>query len=549
MVPDGTALDSRRETGWIVIETHALRTVAATALDNLERHRRRINALNVYPVPDGDTGTNLVLTVRGIVEALDRSTATSRADLAAEIQRAATMEAKGNSGVILSTIVRGAAGVLAERDAIDGEALAWALRAGATSAYGDVKPPVEGTMLTVIREMAEEAERADVASLPLEEALARVIARGEDTVARTPEMLDKLREAGVVDAGGVGLVEIVRGLRHGLTGEPLPDPPDVTEELTEEAIHQDESLFRFCTGFVVEGESLDLDALYAELQPLGDSLLVTGDASIAKVHVHTDEPERALDVGRAAGLVDEAHVEVADMRSQAAERERWLSQLHAAAQAAASSVGLVAVAQGAGNRDILRSEGAAIVIEGGQTMNPSVGQILEAITAVNSENVIVLPNNPNVRLAAENAAAESTKDVRVIASESVTEGIAGAFAFDPEQDTDANEAAMRMAIDAVDAAEITRASRDATVDGVTAAEGEFLGLVDGRAVAADLDLWVVLDAVLDRFAQNGRSYVLVLQGEGAPDAEAIRARLEARGLDCDVSSGGQPLYPLLLSAE
>jgi DAK2 domain fusion protein YloV len=529
--------------------TQRLRAVASSALDNIERHRRRINALNVYPVPDGDTGTNLALTLRGVVAALTGSEASGPMQLTRDIQRAATMEAKGNSGVIFSTIVRGIAGELGDRDAVDGAALAAALRAGATSAYGAGKPPVEGTMLTVIREMAEEAERPEVASLSLEDALAHVIARGEDTVARTPEMLDKLREAGVVDAGGVGLVEIARGVLHGLTGEPLPDPPDVTDELTEESIHQEESLYRYCTGFVVEGEGLDLDGLYAELEPLGDSLLVTGDASIAKVHVHTDEPERALAIGRARGLVDEGHVEVADMHSQAAERERWLGQLHAAAQAPPTEVGLVAVAQGAGNRDILKSEGASIVIDGGQTTNPSVGQILEAITAVNAESVIVLPNNPNIRLAAENAAAESTKDVRVIATDSVPEGIVGAFAFNAGNDVDANEAAMREAVDAVDAAEITRASRDATVDGVTAAEGDFLGLVDGRAVAADDDLWAVLDAILDRFASHGRSYVTVLRGEGAPEAGEIEARLAERGLDGDVTSGGQPLYPLLLSAE
>lgn len=527
----------------------AVTEVASVALDNLERHRRRINALNVYPVPDGDTGTNLTLTVRGIVESLGRTTATTPAMLAAEVQRAATMEAKGNSGVILSTIVRGMAHVLADRAQLDGTTLAAALRAGTASAYQAVKVPVEGTMLTVIREMAEEAERAEVSALPLAEALAHVIARGLDAVERTPEMLDKLREAGVVDAGGVGLVELARGVLHGLTGEPLPDPPDVTEELSEESIHLEESRYRFCTGFVVEGTGIDLEALYTELEPLGDSLLVTGDPTVAKIHVHTDEPERVLGVGRAVGVVDEARIEIGDMHSQAAERERWLAQLHAAAQAPPSQVGLVAVAQGAGNREILKSEGATIVIEGGQTMNPSVGQILEAITALNTECVIVLPNNPNIRLAAEKAAAESTKDVRVIATSSVPEGIAAAFAFDAGRDIDANQAAMREGVDAVETAEITRASRDATVDGVTAAAGNFLGLVDGRALVADADLWVVLDAILQRFVDDGRGFVQVLRGEDAPEASEIQARLDARGLEGDVTLGGQPLYPLLLSAE
>ena len=526
-----------------------VRSLAATSLENIELHRRRINALNVYPVPDGDTGTNLTLTMQGIVAALQASKATTAVEFAADIQRAATMEAKGNSGVILSTIVRGMARVIGEHDQVDGEILAQAMRAGATSAYQAVKVPVEGTMLTVIREMAEESELPDVRSLPVAEALARSIARGEDAVERTPELLDKLRESGVVDAGGVGVVELFRGILHGLTGEPLPEAPTVTEELAEESIHHEESEFRYCTVFVVEGAELDLDDIHASLEPLGDSLLVTGDESVAKVHVHTDEPERALDVGRAVGVVDGARVEIGDMHSQAAERERWLAQLHVAAQAPIVRSALVAVAQGAGNRDILRSEGAIVVIEGGQTMNPSVGQILEGITAANADNVIVLPNNANVRLAAENAARESTKDVRVIDTGSVPEGIAAAFAFDPNAEIDGNEAAMRDALSSVLAAEVTIASRDARVDGVAATAGDYLAMLDGRAYAAAPDLWIVVDALLQRFADDGLSFVTVFRGEGAPEEDEISARVEARGLEAAVMWGGQPHYPLLLSAE
>jgi hypothetical protein len=526
-----------------------VRTLAATALENVERHRRRINALNVYPVPDGDTGTNLALTMQVIVAALEASTATTAVELAADIQRAATMEAKGNSGVILSTIVRGMARVLGEHDRVDGEILAQAMRSGATSAYQAVKVPVEGTMLTVMREMAEESELHEVRSLPVADALARTIVRGDAAVERTPELLDKLRESGVVDAGGVGVVELFRGILHGLTGEPLPEAPSVAEGIAEESIHHEESEYRYCTVFVVEGSELDLDDIHASLEPLGDSLLVTGDDSVAKVHVHTDEPDRALDVGRAVGVVDGARVEIGDMHSQAAERERWLTQLHAAAQAPMVPTALVAVAQGAGNRDILRSEGAIVVIEGGQTMNPSVGQILEGITAANADHVIVLPNNPNVRLAAENAARESTKDVRVIATGSVPEGIAAAFAFDATGEIDANEAAMREALSSVLAGEVTIASRDATVDGVTVTAGDYLAMVDGRAVAAAPDLWAVVDALLQRFVDDGLSFVTVYRGEGAPEEGEITARVEARGLEAAVMWGGQPHYPLLLSAE
>jgi hypothetical protein len=525
--------------------------LARAALDNLERHRRRINALNVYPVPDGDTGTNLALTVRGIVETLEGSRAATAEQLAAEAQRAATMEAKGNSGVILSTIVRGMAPVVARAHALDGAVLAASLRAGATNAYEAVTHPAEGTMLTVIREMAEEAERPEVRTLPFADALRHVVARGDDAVARTPELLETLRDAGVVDAGGVGIVELARGALHELTGEPLPEVPDVVEELTEESIHQAESERRYCTSFTIEGDGLDLDALHAELDVLGDSLLVTGDDAVAKVHVHTDEPERALDLGRAVGVVDPERIEISDMWSQAAERERWLTQLQQAVSAPVTTTGLVAVAQGNGNREILRGEGAAIVVDGGATANPSVGQLLEAITAVNAEHVIVLPNDPNVALAAERAGAESTKDVSVVPTRSIPEGIAAALQFDPATDLETNERGMRAAAAAVAAAEITRASRTAKVDGVEVREGEYLALLDGRAFATGNDVWTVLDVLLERFVADGQSFVQVLTGDGAPGDEEIAARYASRTpeLELAVQWGGQPHYPLLLSAE
>jgi fatty acid kinase len=462
------------------------------------------------------------------------------------------MEAKGNSGVILSTIVRGMAQVFsADEDAVDGTILAAALRAGTTEAYAAVAHPAEGTMLTVVREMAEEAERPEVSSLPFVDSLTRVVTRGDTAVARTPELLDTLREAGVVDAGGVGLVELARGVLHALTGQPLPEVPDVIEELSEDAIHRDESERRYCTSFVVEGDALDLDELHAELDALGDSLLVTGDGSLAKVHVHTDEPERALAIGRAVGMVDPVRVEISDMHSQAAERERWLTQLQAAVNAPPAPTALVAVAQGAGNRELLRSEGAVIVVDGGPTSNPSVGQLLEAITAANAEHVIVLPNDPNVRLAAERAGVESTKDVRVVATRSIPEGIAAALPFDPSVEVDANEEAMRAAARVVTVAEITRASRTASVDGLTVHEGEYLALLGGRAFARGDDLWAVLDALLDRFAADGQSFVQVLRGSGAPEEVELTDRYASRapGLEIDVQWGGQPHYPLLLSAE
>ena len=259
--------------------------LARGALASIEANRRRIDDLNVYPVPDGDTGTNLTLTVRAIVEALESSTGDDREALAREISRAALMGARGNSGVILSQIVRGAAESLGR----SGD-LAAALRSASDAAYRAVKKPVEGTMLTAIRELAEVAERGGD--------LEAILARGDDCVRRTQELLPVLKEAGVVDAGAAGLVEILRGIAAALSGEPLPEAPAAdTSHINLEALHAELSEFRYCTVFVVEGERLDADRLEAELDPLGDSLLVVGDETALKVHVHTDDPGRALSLG------------------------------------------------------------------------------------------------------------------------------------------------------------------------------------------------------------------------------------------------------------
>ena len=260
------------------------------ALAAIEQSRQRIDDLNVYPVPDGDTGTNLTLTARAVVEHLEGSSAADRAAVTHELTRAALMGARGNSGVIFSQIVRGAAEVLGNGEPADVLTCTRALRGASDAAYRAVRRPVEGTMLTVIREMAEEAEATEAATVT--DLMHAVVRRGEDALARTPELLDVLREAGVVDAGGAGLLEIVRGITAGLAGEPLPAALP-RRELGFEAVHQELSRYRYCTVFVVEGEQLDADALEAELEQLGDSLLVVGDRSALKVHVHTDEPGSA----------------------------------------------------------------------------------------------------------------------------------------------------------------------------------------------------------------------------------------------------------------
>jgi len=290
-----------------------VRDLADAALASLEASRRRIDDLNVYPVPDGDTGTNLTLTGRAIVDALRESTASDRETLAREVTRAALMGARGNSGVIFSQIVRGAAEVLGQTETVDDDVLARAFRAASDAAYRGVRQPVEGTMLSAIRALAEEAERQPADPWP---ALVRA---GDEAVARTRQQLDVLRAAGVVDAGAAGLLEIVRGIAAAVTGQEIAEPAELGEPLTVEAIHQELSRYRYCTAFVVEGRGLDADALEQQLDLLGDSLLVVGDESALKVHVHTDDPGAALSLGTAVGIIE--RIEIANMHEQTHERE------------------------------------------------------------------------------------------------------------------------------------------------------------------------------------------------------------------------------------
>jgi hypothetical protein len=506
-----------------------VRELVAGALAAIEASRARIDDLNVYPVPDGDTGTNLTLTVRAVAEALAGDGPDDRSALAKEVARAALMGARGNSGVILSQVVRGATEALAETDE-----LARVFRSASDAAYRAVKKPVEGTMLTAIAAMADTAEHGGD--------LHTIVSRGDDTVARTRDMLPVLREAGVVDAGAAGLVEIVRGIVAAIDGAPLPEAPVHERELGVEAIHQELSQFRYCTVFVVEGEGLDADELEGELEQLGDSLLVVGDPSALKVHVHTDDPGRALSLGVARGIV--GGVEVANMHEQTLDREERL--LHAVPNGCA----VVAVTTGAGNRRLAESFGATVV-EGGATMNPSTADLLAAIETAAGGEVVVLPNNGNVIMSAEQAAEHATKLVRVLPTRSVQAGIAALVAFDPTVGAEANAELMREAVDAVATGAVTVASRDVSLDGVEVRRGQWLGLAGESVVAGGEAFDEVVRTVLARLLDEPRGVVTILTGEESPPLNGLLDELQAAhpDLEVEVHEGGQPHYPLLLSAE
>jgi DAK2 domain fusion protein YloV len=495
-----------------VSELELARTLARAAAAAIDRSRRRIDDLNVYPVPDGDTGTNLTLTVQAVADALEQSSAADRAALCHEITRAALMGARGNSGVILSQIVRGACESLARSDDLRA-----AFRAAADAAYRAVRKPVEGTMLTAIRELAEEAE-ASRGETPAE-LLRALVRRGDDCVARTRELLDVLREAGVVDAGAAGLVEIVRGIAAAVSGEPLPEAaPHDEHDVAVDAIHQELSRFRYCTVFVVEGDGLDADALEAELERLGDSLLVVGDPTAIKVHVHTDDPGKALSLGVAAGTI--AGVEVANMHVQTAQREERL--------AATGTSEVVAVVAGDGNRRLFESLGARVV-DGGPTFNPSTYELLAGIHEVPADEVLVLPNSPNVVMAAERAVTLSEKAARLVRCTSQQAGLL----------------ALVEALGLIRVAAIAPASRD---DGQGRfVRGDAVGFLDDEIVA-----WggagSTLATMVERLAEAAE-IITVIGGEGAPIALSELSAHVPEGVELELHDGGQAHYWWLLAAQ
>jgi hypothetical protein len=528
-----------------------VRGLVGAALASLETSRGRIDDLNVYPVPDGDTGTNLTLTVRAVAEAVASTNAADRPALARAVARAALMGARGNSGVILSQIVRGVADVLAEStNGIDPALTARALRGASDAAYRAVRRPVEGTMLTVIRELAEEAERHAADPQPLGDLLVELVRHGEDAVARTPEQLDVLREAGVVDAGGAGLVELLRGLAGAVSGEVVPAASEVATEVAgADAIHLEPSRYRYCTVFVVEGEGLDRDGLEAQLEQRGDSLVVVGDESALKVHVHTDDPGAVLSLGTAAGTID--GVEIANMHEQQEQRERRLT-LVASTRA---KTGVVAVVAGEGNRRLFETlaepVGRIRIVAGGQTANPSTAELVAALQELDADEAVLLPNNPNVRLAAEQAAGQADRPVEIVPTESIPGGLAALVAYDGARGAAENAAEMAEAAATVATGEVTRASRDVRLNGVAIRNGEWLGLADGQPVAGGDDFADVVLGVVTRLLAEPRGLLTLLTGAEPPPLDGLLERLAFAHpeLDVEVHEGGQPHYPLLLGAE
>jgi DAK2 domain fusion protein YloV len=541
------------------------RAAVEGALAHLESRRQEVNDLNVFPVADGDTGDNMVLTLRAVLGELDRLSGEEgertvdeigRDEIVDSVARAALLGARGNSGVILSQLIRGAAEELVSRpgELVDPVLIGAALARAADRAYDSVRDPAEGTILTVVREMAHRVA-SELAHMPdprlaadappdlqdaaIADVLERAVAAGQESVKRGPELLPVLREAGVVDAGGHALTVIFAGVVAALRGA---EPPEIEHHEAARVTHpqHESTTFRYCTNFVVTGEGLDAVRYRRELDELGDSVLVVGDLSTLKVHVHTDDPEAATSLFGDAHSV--THLDVADMRQQIEERaERLLTSGSAAPEACC---GALAVVSGDGMKKLFEGLGVQ-TLDGGPTLNPSTYDLLAGMHAVPAEQVVVLPNSPNVLMAAERAAGLSDKRVRVVPTRSQQAGLAVAIALEPARDAHVNAAAMEAQLARVRTGAVAPAARDDSTGRFRA--GEAVGFVEEEIVAWG-DPEATLHAVLAALG-DGAELLTCIAGEGAPlDAERIDA-LVPDGVELELSNGGQPAYWWLVAAE
>jgi len=526
----------------------------------LDLNKEQVNAINVFPVPDGDTGTNMHLTMRSTMEEADRCQETEAGAVLGAMAHGALMGARGNSGVILSQIVRGMALAVKGAAELDPKTLAAGFQQGSDTAYKAVTQPTEGTILTVIRDVASAAgdnANGDVAGL-----MAAVVDAARDSVARTPDLLPVLAEAGVVDAGGQGLFVLLEGMLRHLRGEAIEGEEAMTDgslekeflSVVEQHHEAEESPYGYCTEVLIEGRDLPVDELRERVLAMGDSVLVVGDESLVRVHVHTDDPGLLLTLGTGAGSL--VQVKVDNIRHQA---KRFVELHHEQDEAVASGsvpesrISSVAVVSGDGLADIFRDVGCSQVVSGGPTMNPSTRDILAAIDSCSTDEVVVLPNDKNIVMAAKQAVEATQKHAVVVPSRSAPQGIMALLAMNPEESLDENARAMEDALTDVCTIEITTAVRTTEIGGVAVEEGQAIAVVDDKLKVATDSPEDALDSALDELTGGSTSLITLYYGADATDeqAQSTAARLRERyaGHEVEVVAGGQPHYLYIVSLE
>jgi hypothetical protein len=550
---EDTRLTTAHRSTRLLIDGQIIKQLIKAALTWLHHHQAAINALNVYPVPDGDTGTNMLLTMQSAWAEIEDSPERNVGRIAHQMSHGALMGARGNSGVILSQIWRGFARSLDEKEDCDAEDLAAAWEEAATTAYKGVIKPVEGTILTVARAVASAATQAAGESEDLLHVMEHVVFAAYDTVLLTPSLLSVLEEAGVVDAGGQGLFIILEGMLRYMRGETIAEDAQLAEavDLAGHRMEPIEAGYGYDVQFLIMGQGLDVDGIRQRITELGDCPLVVGDAATVKVHVHVPDPGVPISYGASMGSLRDVVVE--DMQAQYQDfiAERELPS--AAPTEPSTEIGVVAVTLGEGLARVFQSLGVSSVVEGGQTMNPSTQDLLDAIHSTAAEQVIVLPNNSNVIMAAKQALELSSKPVAVIPSRSLPQGIAALLAINYQADFEANVAAMTSAMGDVETGEVTTATRSAKINGVEIADGQFIGLHNDELKVTGKTIEEVTRALLREMNDNEREIITLYYGEDITEDEAnTLAELLHQDWpeqEIEVIPGGQPHYPYILSVE
>ncbi len=538
------------------INGSTLRTMIITASRLLEINRVNIDALNVFPVPDGDTGTNMSLTIQSAVKELSNCRTNKMADVCEAVSKGALRGARGNSGVILSQIVRGICSVLKKSEEVDTKTFAKALVSGAEVAYGAVSMPKEGTILTVIRMMAEFASGSRVKHKDFELFFPEIITAGNSAVELTPTLLPVLKKAGVVDAGGKGLMVVFEGMAKAIFGETVESVEPISQAISSETAMEHADImslgsieFAYCTEFFIinlkkQTTLADIERFREFLMTIGDSVIAVGDLDFVKVHVHTNKPGVALTKALELGELDRLKIE------NMLEQNRALLKKY---EEEKKPMGMMAVSAGEGITSIFKDLMVDAIVEGGQTLNPSANDIANAVSRINAENVFVFPNNKNIILAAEQAKSlVDNKKIHVIPTKNIPQGFAAALAFNPELPVDENKANMIHALDSVTVGQVTYAVRNTKMDGFELKVGDIMGLDSKKILSIGKDISEVTFDLIEKI-RSGEEIITLYYGKDVKEeeAEALAEAVRERFPDCDVEVyyGGQPVYYYYVALE
>lgn len=537
------------------IDGKKFRDMFVSGANNLQNHKDLVDKLNVFPVPDGDTGTNMSLTISYAIKELSKVENDDITDIGKALSKGSLMGARGNSGVILSQIIRGISNTIKAKENLNVVDLANALKNGSDTAYKAVIKPIEGTILTVVRESGEYAVKVAKPDMDMIEFLELVVKKANESLNKTPELLKALKEAGVVDSGGKGLVLIYEGMLSSLKGSNIESIEGGTssnvEVNVEQNISSEDIKFQYCTEFILESDKIDDLAVREMYMKFGDSLAVVGDEGVIKVHVHTNDPGLAIQEALKYGQL--LTIKIENMKLQ---HENKVLNETAQTQdipVEEKEYGFIATSMGEGLAQIFKDFGVDHIIEGGQTMNPSTEDFMKAIESLHAKNIIILPNNSNIIMAASQAKELSAKNIIVIPTKNVAQAFATLVTFDADADVSENESNMMEALSSVKSGQVTYAVRDTVINDVEVKEGNIIGIAEGKLLSAGNNVDEITTDLIGKLVDEDSAIITLFYGEDTSkeEAEALRDSLEEKFEDIDVELhyGGQPLYYYLISVE